>query len=263
MPAAAAEEEEKSVPVTVYLDGEKLYFSTSAYKEEDDIYVPAVRIARYLGADEITTKKDKRSESFLFEKDGEVTEFISDQEYVEVGEHLFKTNNAYISKRGIVMIPLRPLCAAAGIAMGWNGITKSVFIDTTETVEPEPAPEYDDEDLYWLSRIITAEARGECMEGKIAVGNVIMNRLRHPYFPDTVKEVIFDRKGGIQFSPTHSGAIYNKPTEESIVAAKLVLDGVVVTDQALYFSPVYRAERSWAGRNRPFDMQIEGHVFYR
>jgi N-acetylmuramoyl-L-alanine amidase len=42
---------------------------------------------------------------------------------------------------------------------------------------------YDEEDLYWLSRIISAEARGESLEGQIAVGNVVLNRMKSDRWP--------------------------------------------------------------------------------
>lgn len=49
-------------------------------------------------------------------------------------------------------------------------------------------------DLYWLSRIISAESRGESLKGQIAVGNVVLNRVEEDDFPDTIPAVIFDRK---------------------------------------------------------------------
>jgi N-acetylmuramoyl-L-alanine amidase len=86
---------------------------------------------------------------------------------------------------------------------------------------------YDSDDVKWLSRIINAEAEAEPLEGKIAVGNVVLNRVASDEFPDTIYSVIFDKANGVQFSPTASGAIYNTPTDESVLAAKMCLDGPV------------------------------------
>ena len=73
--------------------------------------------------------------------------------------------------------------------------------------------------LYWLSRIIHAEAGAESYNGKVAVGNVILNRVNSDLFPSTVKGVIFEYFQGIpQFSPVEEGTIYNNPPEESIQA---------------------------------------------
>ena len=66
---------------------------------------------------------------------------------------------------------------------------------------------YDADVVYWLSRIISAESRGEPLIGQIAVGNVVLNRVRSSAFPNTVWGVIFDRKWGVQFSPVSNGTI--------------------------------------------------------
>ena len=98
--------------------------------------------------------------------------------------------------------------------------------------------------------------------GKIAVGNVVLNRRDRDEFPDTVKGVIFDRRCGIQFSPAYSGSIYNTPREESVIAAKLCLDGANVAGESLYFTPIKRAETCWAARNRPVFGQIDRQMFF-
>ena len=61
---------------------------------------------------------------------------------------------------------------------------------------PHASAYYNSTDLYWLSRIISAEAKGEPLAGQIAVGNVVLNRTRSAAFPNTVKDVIFDKKYG-------------------------------------------------------------------
>ena len=68
--------------------------------------------------------------------------------------------------------------------------------------------------MMWLSRILYAEANTEPLAGKIAVGNVIMNRVKSPEFPDTIYSVIFDRKYGVQFTPVANGSVYNNANEE-------------------------------------------------
>lgn len=248
--------------VSVYADGEKLSFPVPAFRKGNEIYVPAVKTALALGADKIAVDRDDDNHSAEIIIGGETVMFRQGAGYVETRGRAFKTQNAYIIKDDTAMIPVRPLCLAFGAEMSWNGNTKTLFIGKNGKAVQSGDEFYDKDDLLWLSRIINAEARGESLDGKIAVGNVIMNRVRSPLFPNDVREVIFDRNGGIQFSPTRSGAIYEPPSDEAVIAAKLVLEGTVVTKNAIYFSPAYRAENSWAGRHRTFDMQIDGHVFY-
>ncbi|MDR2420813.1 MAG: cell wall hydrolase [Oscillospiraceae bacterium] len=117
---------------------------------------------------------------------------------------------------------------------------------------------YGAEDVKWLSRIIYAEAGGESFDGMLAVGNVVMNRLRSEYYPDTVHGVIFDRRSGVQFTPAYSGAINNTPSEACVKAAKLALDGAEIVGGSLYFA----SASCWASRHRELYKTIGAHDFY-
>ncbi|MBE6653006.1 MAG: cell wall hydrolase [Ruminococcaceae bacterium] len=121
---------------------------------------------------------------------------------------------------------------------------------------------YDSTDLYWLSRIISAEAKGEPLAGQIAVGNVVLNRVRSQQFPHTVKDVIFDTKYGTQFSPVAVGTIYQAPTESSVRAAKICLEGYTLSTKMLYFFNPRISTSSWIERTRPYIMTIGNHKFY-
>ena len=91
-------------------------------------------------------------------------------------------------------------------------------------------------DIYWLARIIEAEAGGESYKGKVAIGNVILNRVNSKDFPNTIYNVIFEYYGNIpQFSPVADGTIYNTPSEESINAAKDALNGARPVGNSTYF----------------------------
>jgi len=119
-------------------------------------------------------------------------------------------------------------------------------------------------DLYWLSRIINAEAEAEPYEGKLAVGNVIMNRVKSASFPNTVKGVIFEYYHSIpQFSPVADGTIYNAPNADSIKAAKAVFSGTNVVGSATYFFNPDKSEGTWIVKNKTLVKRIGNHVFYR
>lgn len=121
---------------------------------------------------------------------------------------------------------------------------------------------YDYEDLYWLSRIISAEAKGESFTGQIAVGTVVLNRVRSREFPNTIKGVVFDRKYGTQFTPVANGSIYDTPTKSAVVAAKMCLDGYVLSDSVLYFVNPSIATSSWIQNNRKYAFRVGNHEFY-
>ena len=106
---------------------------------------------------------------------------------------------------------------------------------------------YDADTLYWLSHIIYAEVGNQSMRGQIAVGNVVMNRVRSYLFPNTIEGVLFQKN---QFSVVPSGAIYKDPSTTSIIAAKLVMDGAVVLKNALFFN--LTGMNTYASRNRTY-----------
>ena len=161
---------------------------------------------------------------------------------------------------GAMYVPLRPLAKAFGVMLSWSAASNTVYLfPAFGPIEPG-GTYYDETDLYWMARIISAEARGECMSGKVAVGNVVMNRLQSPIYPDTVYGVIFDRRFSVQFTPAYSGAINCTPDTECIIAAKLALDGADVIGDSLYFNTVRTG--SWAARNRPLVTTIGNHNFY-
>ncbi len=119
------------------------------------------------------------------------------------------------------------------------------------------------EDLYWLSRIIHAEAQGETYEGRVAVGNVIINRVNSSKFPNTIKGVVFDKQDGYtQFSPVIDGTIYNTPDAESIRAATDVLNGARPVGNALYFLNPRKSTNFWITQNRQYMKTIGLHDFY-
>lgn len=121
---------------------------------------------------------------------------------------------------------------------------------------------YSDNDLYWLSRIIHAEAKGESYAGKVAVGNTVLNRVKSAEFPNTVEGVVFDSKYGIQYTPAANGAIYNTPDEASVNAAKDALNGVNYAGESLYFYNHNTAPNAWASKNRPYYTTIGNHTFH-
>ena len=161
---------------------------------------------------------------------------------------------AYISGRYVDFTP-----EANAITIGTNGYPpcpvqlKALFPCFTD---------YTEEDLMWLYRIIHAEARGEPYEAMLAVGNVVLNRRASPMYPDTVRDVIFDSRNGVQFSPTVNGAIHNTPSVASFIAAVEVLEGRQNAEGVLFFKNPQIARSSWMSRNRPFAFSLNNHDFF-
>lgn len=157
---------------------------------------------------------------------------------------------------GKLYLPVRTTCTFLGYSVGWNNAYKSVMIYDAKV------PNWTEEDLYWLSRIISAEARGESLTGQIAVGNVVLNRMASPKYPNTIYDVIFDRNGGVQFEPVSNGTVHQPPTETSIQAAKLALKGVNVVGESMFFFNPDLSPGTWIVNNRTYYKTIGAHRFY-
>ncbi|NCB73992.1 MAG: copper amine oxidase [Clostridia bacterium] len=163
---------------------------------------------------------------------------------------------------GTTMVAVRVLAKALGASVSWNASTQRVSLTSGSGSLISGDEYYDADSLYWLSRIINAESGGESLLGKIAVGNVILNRVASPDFPDSIYDVIFDRTGGVQFTPVANGTIYNKPSEESVLAAKLCLDGASVAGNSLFFLNPTTATSTWITRTRTYVATFGNHKFY-
>lgn len=178
--------------------------------------------------------------------------------------------------------PIREIAAVLGKQVYWDGRNHTALacdetfhtdgywespgVGTPET-SPAPAPDstagsYNEDDVYWLARIIYAEARGESMEGKIAVGNVILNRVASDEFPDSIYDVIFDTNWGVQFEPVSNGAIYCTPDEDCYEAARRALDGESMVGESLYFFNPSLASSFWIANNCEYVTTIGCHLFY-
>ncbi|MBQ9773030.1 MAG: cell wall hydrolase [Clostridia bacterium] len=182
--------------------------------------------------------------------------------YIVANGHYFYTVGRIQNWGGSLYVPIRPLARAFDSALNWNASARRVELAAPAGAPAVAPAAYDSDDLYWLSRIISAEARGESLEGQIAVGNVVLNRVRHESYPNTVYGVIFDRKHGTQFSPVSFGTIYNKPTASAVIAAKICLEGYTMSDSILFFMNPRIATTNWISKNRPYAFTIGNHSFY-
>ncbi|MBO5788711.1 MAG: cell wall hydrolase [Clostridia bacterium] len=158
-------------------------------------------------------------------------------------------------------MPLEGLSKALGIA--WK-VEKDGHVSLSGNYRPILQGEafYREDEVYWLSKIISAESKGEPLLGQIAVGCVILNRVKSPLFPSTIYSVIFDKKYGVQFTPTANGTIYQKPYDISVIAAKICLEGYDMGNILYFYHPVSSASTNWISQNRKFAFTIGGHRFY-
>ena len=112
-------------------------------------------------------------------------------------------------------------------------------------------------DYSLLARIISAEARGEPYMGQVAVGAVVLNRVEHPSFPDTLSGVVY-QKGA--FSCLYDGQ-FNEPISESAYkAATDAINGLDPSGGAIYYYYPKKSTNKWIF-SRPIITTIGSHRF--
>ncbi len=249
-----------SMAVDLYKDGKQI-LKGQVVDIGGTVYVPVQRFADLFGTFK-TVYTEATEQVVITGTNLSVTVKVGDP-YITVNERIFYTGKKVISLGGWIFVPLTSMCKAMNATVTIRSGYYDAFITSGNPAKVKWASEYyNSTDLYWLSRIISAEAKGEPFAGQIAVGNVVLNRVRSSQFPNTVKGVIFDTKYGTQFSPVASGTIYNTPTASSVMAAKVCLEGYSLSTNMIYFYNPSIATSSWIGRTRPYIMTIGNHKFY-
>ena len=112
-------------------------------------------------------------------------------------------------------------------------------------------------DYELLARIISAEARGEPYIGQVAVGAVVLNRIEHPSFPDTMSGVIYQNGA---FSCLQDGQFYEPISASAYKAATDALNGLDPSGGAIYYYNPKNATSKWIF-SRPVITTIGDHRF--
>lgn len=116
---------------------------------------------------------------------------------------------------------------------------------------------YSSSDYQLLARLISAEARGEPYKGQVAVGAVVLNRVEHPSFPNSITGVIYQSGA---FSCLYDGQ-FNKPVSDSAYsAARDALNGMDPSGGAIYYFNPSTATSKWIW-SRPLITTIGNHRF--
>ena len=183
------------------------------------------------------------------------------------GQHYIVANGRYrycdspnLYQNKVLYVPLSSALWAIGAT-----ITEEqgayCFLETNEAAAVA-AKKYAEDEVLWLSRIIHAESGNQPLAGKIAVGTVVMNRVDSPEYPNTIYSVIFDRQYGVQFTPAENGTVWCNPSEESVLAAKCVLEGYRTDPDILFFMNEEIAVSTWISDNCDYAFTIADHSFW-
>lgn len=229
---AAAEQTDGGASYTespVYMDG---LLSCRGYNIGGETYVSLESVAGIIG---YSSSADFNSDTNI------LTVKVADIEItVNAGQNFLTANgrciylpSGYFTIEETAVFPIEVVAKIFSLDVAYDSESGNYDLSTANKSIISGGDEfYNEEDLYWLSRVITAEAGNQSLMGQIAVGNVVLNRVASPRFANTVKGVIFQEG---QFDPVRTGGIYMNPYDSCIIAAKLALEGCDVVGNALFF----------------------------
>lgn len=256
--AYAAEIPMEKNGVNITVDGWE--YDGEVYKINNTAYVGLREFACY--ADNSVVRWNEDSLTATVSTESLQLTAIENQRSMDANGRILWCESGILRIDDTLFVPLRQISQAFGFDAVYIGSENRTYLTRQRGAIESGDTYYDKDDLYWLSRIIHAESQGEPFLGKLAVGTVILNRMDAPQFPATIYDVIFDRRNGIQFTPTANGAIHQTPGEESVLAAKICLEDTRLSEDILYFLNRRIATSFWIVENCRFVMEIGGHSFY-
>lgn len=112
-------------------------------------------------------------------------------------------------------------------------------------------------DVYLLAQCIYSESRGEPYKGQVAVGAVVLNRVKSSSFPNSISGVVYQRGA---FSAVDDGQINLRPDDSALKAARDAMNGWDPTGGCLYYYNPAKTSNRWI-RSRPVVVRIGNHVF--
>ncbi|MEG1426981.1 MAG: spore cortex-lytic enzyme [Oscillospiraceae bacterium] len=169
------------------------------------------------------------------------------------------------TKKAVIAFQKDMGLTADGIA-GENTLQALGIGGNTQEEENSDADSVDDQggyggmgktDFDLLARIISAESRGEPYHGQVAVGAVIMNRISHPSFPNTLSGVIYQPGA---FSCVNDGGINAPVADSSYKAAREAINGSDPSGGAIYYFNPAKSTNKWI-LSRPVITVIGAHRF--
>ncbi|MBZ4653243.1 MAG: cell wall hydrolase SleB [Peptococcaceae bacterium] len=186
---------------------------------------------------------------------------------IVVGQKLQIETGAYVVKKDDTLakiakkfgVSVTQLKSANSLKSDYITVGQQLRIPGQYTAARSSTRPFTQEDLYWLSRAVYGEARGEPYVGQVAVAAVILNRVENKNFPNTIKGVIFEP---LAFTAVADGQIYLEPNSSALRAAREALAGSDPSGGALYYWNPAKATSKWIW-SRPIIKRIGNHVFAR
>ena len=258
---AAAADDGGAQSVPVYIDG---LLSARAYVSAEAVFLPPEAVC---AAARLSMSWSEDNGTLTLSVPGAVLTGHKDDGYFEADGRYIYAPDGWLVKGDVLYLPSDAVERLFGVKVSASAKRDRLELSTDKLAVISGGANYyelnyDAELLYWLPQIINAEAKFEPLAGQIGVGNVVMNRLRSPDFPDTIFEVIYDTEHTVQFEPISTGGIFQEPTEQATIAAYLCLEGYSTVGGSLYFvNPEFGS--GWFDSSLELVETIGHHNFYK
>ena len=246
--------------VPLYLDAEYL---GSGFLLDSVTYVPLLTFTEYMLGSACAVSWDQDTDTAVLSADGLELTVTDGSGYMTVNERCLYFEKGIYNVNGTLLVPVRALARVFCLGVEWDEERWTVLLDGGERgLFPSGGEYYSSDDLYWLSRVIFAEANTQPLSGMIGVGNVVLNRMgdESGCFGRTIFDVIFQPG---QFDVVRNGTIYNAPSEDAVVAAKLCLEGYNTVGDSKWFVNPRIGISSWMWCNKTLQCSIADHTFFR
>lgn len=251
------------VPVDIAINGNYIKMEDAPFLKDGTTFAPIREVSDMFGAENV--EWDETNETAIIEFEDKIIELPINEKFAYIDGKKTNLPAKVMLVNSRTYVPVRFISEHLDAYVSWDAPYYTVVIEKegcSIPVEKVLRREYDNDHIYWLAKIISCESQGETLDGMIAVGNVVLNRVESPDFPNTIYGVIFDDVGGIQFEPVINGTIYNEPTQKSYLAAKMALHGTNTAGDSLFFLNPEKAKNFWIINNREFYTAIGNHHFY-
>jgi N-acetylmuramoyl-L-alanine amidase len=244
--------------ITVKINGQPIYVDSAPYLKNNRTFVPVRFVAEAFSMEVEWIQDEKKT--ILKDETKTIEMQLNSNKLIVNGEEI--TMDATVEGvDGRTMVPIRYFAELMGFAIEWDDATCSVELFKDDVVIPESCllkRQYTDEDLTWLARLVHVEGHYLGLEAKVAIANVVLNRVKSPHFPNTIYDVIFDKRYSKQFPPAHKKGFPDLvPDKCCVIAAKMALEGVNNADKCLYFN-----DGPFPGKKKDLYTIIEGEHFY-
>ncbi|MGX8692222.1 MAG: cell wall hydrolase [Clostridia bacterium] len=262
--AASASAKSSEYPsVRVYADG---LLTGRAYRYGEEVYLSVGDVCRYLGMD--AAENYERSDySLSVTAPGLTLEAQVGRMYVHVNGRWLLNPRGILVTEDRAYFPIDMIEKIFNLRTELSPEKDRLELNLREAVLlPGGESWYEDQfgrdNLLWLSRLIEAEASDQPFAGRVAVGNVVLNRVASDQFPNTIFDVIFDTQNGVQFAPVYTGAIYKDAGQLSVIAACICLEGYRMAGDSLFFVAPAQTDDSWLREHYVYVTSIGQHDFY-